>query len=185
MNIHYDTFISGEVVDLVVLTSEIVDKTDWYNWFNDEENNINSQNHRFPNSKEKQMEFFKTEIENSTTKLQLGILHKSDKVLIGTISLKNIDYLNGKCELSGVIGEKKYQTLKPYMEASDLIIRHAFEQLNMNRVYSGTLSIDIMKMFIRILGFEREGTLKQDVYKNGQYLDVYLYALTKDKYYSD
>ena len=102
-----------------------------------------------------------------------------------TISLKNIDYLNGKCELSGVIGEKKYQTLKPYMEASDLIIRHAFEQLNMNRVYSGTLSIDIMKMFIRILGFEREGTLKQDVYKNGQYLDVYLYALTKDKYYSD
>ena len=31
-----DIFIKGEDTDLVVLTSEIVEQTNWYNWFNDE-----------------------------------------------------------------------------------------------------------------------------------------------------
>lgn len=30
----FNVFIKGELVDLVVLTEEIVEKTNWYNWFN-------------------------------------------------------------------------------------------------------------------------------------------------------
>ena len=51
-NINYDVFIKGERVDLVVLTEDIVDKTNWYNWLNDEENTKNMQKHYFPNTKE-------------------------------------------------------------------------------------------------------------------------------------
>ena len=43
--IEYDVFIKGELVDLVVLTEEIVEKTNWYNWFNDEETTQHMQKH--------------------------------------------------------------------------------------------------------------------------------------------
>ena len=46
-NIRYDVFIKGELVDLVVLTEDIVDKTNWYNWFNDEENTKFTNNHHY------------------------------------------------------------------------------------------------------------------------------------------
>ena len=181
MNIktQFDIFIKGTNIDLVVLTSEIVGQTNWYSWFNDEENTEYMQQHYFPNSKELQLKYFKEEIEGSDKKLQLGIYHKKDKILIGTISLNNIDFQHRKCEISGFIGEKKYQTLKPFLEANKLLIKHAFEQLNMNRIYGGALNKDVSDFFVRMLNFETEGVLIDDVYKNGKYHDVYLIGLLK------
>ena len=181
MNIktQFDIFIKGTNIDLVVLSSEIVGQTNWYSWFNDEENTEYMQQHYFPNSKELQLKYFKEEIEGSDKKLQLGIYHKKDKILIGTISLNNIDFQHRKCEISGFIGEKKYQTLKPFLEANKLLIKHAFEQLNMNRIYGGALNKDVSDFFVRMLNFETEGVLIDDVYKNGKYHDVYLIGLLK------
>ena len=181
MNIktQFDIFIKGTNIDLVVLSSEIVGQTNWYSWFNDEENTEYMQQHYFPNSKELQLKYFKEEIEGNDKKLQLGIYHKKDKILIGTISLNNIDFQHRKCEISGFIGEKKYQTLKPFLEANKLLIKHAFEQLNMNRIYGGALNKDVSDFFVRMLNFETEGVLIDDVYKNGKYHDVYLIGLLK------
>jgi len=178
----FDVFIKGTNIDLVVLTSEIVGQTNWYSWFNDEENTEYMQQHYFPNSKELQLKYFKEEIEGSDKKLQLGIYHKKDKILIGTISLNNIDFQHRKCEISGFIGEKKYQTLKPFLEANKLLIKHAFEQLNMNRIYGGALNKDVSDFFVRMLNFETEGVLIDDVYKNGHWNNVHLIGLLKKDY---
>ena len=51
----FDVFIKGTNIDLVVLTSEIVGQTNWYSWFNDEENTKYMQKHYYPNSKELQL----------------------------------------------------------------------------------------------------------------------------------
>jgi len=178
----YDPFLKGEIVDLVVLTQDIAEKTRWYNWFNDEENMHNMQKHYFPNTREDQIAFFNTEISGSESKLQLGIFHKKDKALIGMIGLYNIDLLNRKCGISGFIGETKYQDLQNFLEANRLLIRHAFEQLNVNRVYGGTMINEIAELYVRSLGFVREGVLVEDVYKNGRYYDAYLIALSRKHY---
>ena len=175
----FDVFIKGTNIDLVVLTSEIVGQTNWYSWFNDEENTEYMQQHYFPNSKELQLKYFRDNIEGNDKKIQLGIYHKKDKLLIGTISLNDINFQHRKCEISGFIGEKKYQTLKPFLEANKLLIKHAFEQLNMNRIYGGALNKDVSDFFVRMLNFETEGVLIDDVYKNGKYHDVYLIGLLK------
>jgi [ribosomal protein S5]-alanine N-acetyltransferase len=184
-NIKFDVFIKGERVDLVVLSEEIVEKTNWYNWFNDEENTKYMQQHYFPNTKTFQLEYFKNEIENSKNKLQLCIYHKNDQIMIGTISLNNINYLHRKCSISGFIGEKKYQSLKPFIEANKLLIKHAFEQLNMNRIYGGSMRKSVTDMFVKLLKFENEGILKEDVFKNNKYYDVYLIGLSKNNYNSE
>ncbi len=178
----FDVFIKGKAIDLIVLDEQTVENSNWYKWFNDEDNMKMMQKHYFPNTKSMQMHFFKTEIENNKSKIQLGIVHKKDSKLIGVISLNDIDYLNRKCEISGFIGEKEYQNFELYTEANKLIIKHAFDNLNIHKIYGGTLIKEISLMYCRALGFTEEGIKKSEIYKNGEYYDVYLIGLLRDEY---
>lgn len=171
-----DIFIVGSAVDLISLSPEVVEQTNWYGWFNDEETTSTMQKHYFPNSPKEQLEYLEKEIMGQKTKLQLGILHKVDQVLIGVISLSNIDHLNQKCEIGGLIGEKKYKNITLWAEANRLLIDHANKTLNMNRVYGASFVKEIALFYERLLGFEIEGVLKQDVYKNGSFNDVYMFG---------
>lgn len=176
-NIDYDVFIKGEKVNLVVLTEQIVDRTNWYNWFNDEENTKNMQKHYFPNTKNIQMHFFKNEIEHSQTKLQLGIVQRNKNSFCGVISLNEIDYINRSCEISIIIGEQSARNVQYFIEAVKLICKHAFETLNMNRIYSGTMVKEVDELMCRTLGFVHEGISRKAVYKNGEYHDIYNHAI--------
>lgn len=178
----FDVFINGVLIDLVVLDEDAVVKTNWYNWFNDEETTQYMIKHHYPNTREMQLAYFKSEIENNSNKLQLGILHKKDKVLVGTVSLSNIDFLNRQCEIAGLIGDKKYQNFQSIMEACKLLITHAFMTLNMHRVYGGTIIKEVEQMFCRVLGFTHEGIQRKSVYKNGTYCDAYSFGLLKKEY---
>ena len=80
--INYDVFIKGDLVNLVVLTEEIVKKTNWYKWFNDEESTKNMQKHYFPNTVAIQLNYFNEHILNNKTKLQLGVVEKKNKHLL-------------------------------------------------------------------------------------------------------
>ncbi len=178
----FDVFIKGELIDLVVLDEEVVAKTNWYNWFNDEEITKYMVKHYYPNTRAMQLGFFKKEIENNPNKLQLGIFHKKDKVLVGIVSLSDIDFFNRQCEIAGLIGEKKYQNFRNYIEACKLLIVHAFNILNMHRIYGGTIIKEVEEMFCRVLGFTHEGIKRKSVYKNGKYHDAYLIGLLKEEY---
>jgi [ribosomal protein S5]-alanine N-acetyltransferase len=178
----YDIFIKGKSVDLVALNSKIIEKTNWYRWLNDVEVTKHMQQHYYPNTKEKQFKFFRDEIEENGTKVQLGIVKKSDNLFSGVISLNKIDHLNASCEISLMIGESETRKLQYFVEAVKLICHHAFNTLNMNRVYSGTISKEVDQLFCRILGFKHEGVLKQAVFKDGVYHDVYQHALLRENY---
>ena len=182
--LQFDVFIQGQLIDLVALTEELVEGTNWYKWFNDEENTKYMQQHYFPNTKAMQLQFFKSEIEGSSSKLQLGIVEKKDQLFCGVISLHNIDYINRSCEISCIIGEAKGRNVKNFIEACQLIIQHAFDTLNMNRIYSGTIIKEIDQLFCRSLAFKHEGISRQQVYKNGKYHDVYNHSLLQEDYSS-
>ena len=179
----FNVFIKGKNVDLVVLDEEAVEKTDWFNWFNDEENTKYMKHRYYPNNRAKQLAFYKNEIENNPKKLQVGIFHKEDKVLIGVISLNNIDFLNRNCDTGAIIGVKKYRKIFCYLEAYTLLLKHAFEQLNMNKISDETLSKDVTDFLIKTVGFKMEGIRRREIYKNGKYVDLYLIGLLKEEFY--
>ena len=57
-----DVFIAGSQIDLLALSEDIVRCSNWYGWFNDEENTKTMQKHYFPNTKEDQLLFFRNEV---------------------------------------------------------------------------------------------------------------------------
>lgn len=178
----FDIFIKGLDIDLVVVSEEMVSKTNWFRWFNDESITVNMQKHYFPITPSMQMEYFKNCIEGAKDKLQCGIWHKSDEILIGMVALSNIDFHQRKCEISGIIGEKKYQKLKYIIESLKLLMKHSFDQLNMHRLYGGSINRQVADMMIRLLGFREEGVWRQDVYKNGKYNDVFCIGILREEF---
>ncbi len=179
---NYDIFIKGKNIDLVALNGEIIEKTNWYRWLNDVEVTKHMQQHYYPNTKERQLKFFRGEIEDDDTKIQLGIVKKSNNLFSGVVSLNNIDHLNGSCKISVMIGECEARKLQYFVEAVKLMCHHAFNTLNMNRIYSGTISKEIDQLFCRILGFKHEGVFKQAIFKDGICHDVYQHALLREDY---
>ena len=131
----------------------------------------------FPNIREDQARFFVDQIQGNKTLIQLGIFHKLDQTLIGVISLGAIDFINRKCEIGGLIGETKYKNIQYWLEANRLIILHARDRLNMHRIYGASISKELAVFYQRLLGFELEGVLRHEVYKDGEFHDAYRFAL--------
>ena len=178
---NHSIFLSGTTVDLAVITRDMADNSRWWHWFNDEHITFNTQHHYHPNTPEAQLEFFEN-LRKDKTKLQLAVIHKKDQVLIGMVSLNRINHQHRKCEISGIIGERKYQNLLCATEAFKLLLIQAFDQLNMHRVSGGTLIPEVVDMFVRLLGFQPEGVFRQDVFKNGRYMDIYRVGLLKEEF---
>lgn len=177
-----DVFLKGKLIDLISLSEEIVENSNWYKWYNDEETTMFMQYHYYPNTKELQKKFLNSEIVNNEKKIQLGIFHKKDRILIGVISLNNIDLKNRECEISGILGEKKYRNLNNYLEAAKLLIIHGFNTFNMNRIYSGAINKEVNDMFVRFLGFKNEGILRENIFKNGNYVNTYIHSILKSEF---
>lgn len=115
--------------------------------------------------------------------LTLAVVHKEEKYLIGSISIGfNKKFDHG--ELAYWIGQK-YSNNGYCTEAAKGIVKYAFEEMNLNRIYARYLgknpaSGKVMKK----IGMKYEGVLRQHVKKWGEYEDLVHYGLLKDEHYS-
>lgn len=97
---------------------------------------------------------------------------------IGNISLQNINYKNKNAEIALLFGEKKFWGKGYATQASKMLIKRAFEELGLHRIYFGTHIDNIgMQRVGEKLGFQKEGVFKDAQYKNGKFNDTVQYAL--------
>lgn len=177
-----DVFLSGQIVDLTVLTEEDARRSNWSRWFNDPASTRFTQHGRFPNSVEKQVAFWRDHVANTTDRLQLGIVPKGADTMVGVVSLYPIDLLNRKAEINIMIGEAEFRRINVALDAVELLVVHAFENLNLNRIYGGSLSREWCLLLMRAFGFREEGVLREDVFKGGEYRDVHCVGLMKREF---
>lgn len=113
----------------------------------------------------------------SKTDRHYAIVNEDDEYL-GTVSLKNIDYKNKKAEYAISTRKKAHGTGVAY-EATKEIIRIAFEELNLNRLYLNVLSINERAIkFYEKVGFIFEGESKQDIYIRGNFYNLKWFGIT-------
>jgi len=117
-----------------------------------------------------------------TGKVEQFIIVDSDSGRdIGSVYLRDIDRTHRKAEFGIYIGED-YARDKGYgTEATKLILRYAFDKMNLNRVFLRVFASN--KQAIRSYekcGFIREGTFRQDVMINGKGADMVFMSVLKD-----
>ena len=106
--------------------------------------------------------------------------HKKTKKPIGTGIVSGIDWYGQTASLGLIIGEPEYWGQKIGEEATGLMVKYVFNELNLYKIYAGINSANIGSWrCAEKKGFIREATFKKDSYVNGKYFDTYIYSLFK------
>lgn len=176
-----NSFLQGPTVHLRSLTE--ADLTEKYrDWFNDEEVCQFNSHHRFPNHDEDMRAYYETTI-RSHENLVLAICDNETGVHVGNVSLQGINLLDRSAEFAIVIGEKGFRGRGVGAEVMHLILRHAFDQLNLHRVFCGTADNNKgMQRLALTTGFVEEGRSRQALFKNGEFHDLIHYGVLADEY---
>ncbi len=110
----------------------------------------------------------------------LGIEVQTPKgwLLVGNLSLMNIDWRNRLAEVGIFIGEKRYWSQGYGRDAMVLMLRHAFFNLGLNRVFLRVFETNPRAVHsYEKAGFVHEGRMRQAQYQDGKFIDVLLMSV--------
>jgi RimJ/RimL family protein N-acetyltransferase len=150
-------------------------------FFNDPEVRRNVRRYH-PQNEQMQEEYIQNKSQDEHV-LVLGIVVRATDRLIGITSLHEIDFRNRRSCFGLVIGVQEEWGKGHGTEATGLMVGHAFETLNLNRVWLNVFENN--PAGIRIyekIGFRREGILRQDAFHSGRYWDTYIMAILREEW---
>lgn len=103
----------------------------------------------------------------------------------GVVELVDIDYIPRTCEIQ-VIVLSKFRGRKLAQKAMESALEHAFYILNMHKVflYVDTVNKSAIHVYKK-LGFQLEGTMKEQFYARGSYRDCYFMGILKHDFMRD
>ncbi len=121
---------------------------------------------------------------NRSSAARFAILDAEKQKMIGTAQLTSIHPINRSAEFSIMIGEKDYWSKGAGSAATELVLHHGFDDLNLNRIFLTVLTSNLRAIFLyRKFGFVQEGVIRQSVYKRGLFRDQMLMSLLREDYY--
>ena len=93
--------------------------------------------------------------------------------LVGNTSFHDLDWTHRAAEVGIFIGDKRYWSQGYGSEAMRLMLRYGFNDLNLHRIYLYVYADNLRGIHsYEKVGFIKEGTLRDAVFKNGRYQDV-------------
>ena len=150
---------------------------------NDSEINSNIIGWSKPVTMSDQITWFKSL--NNDQNVRYAITDKDSEVVCGTGIISRIDWKNSNCSIDIKLDpncqNKGYGT-----ETIKLLVKYAFDELNMNTIIVKILDYNLasQKIFEKN-GFKKAGVLRKNVFKKGKYNDIYIYDITKEDYLNE
>jgi len=128
-------------------------------------------------------EAFLDKLYQSEHDFSLGIVIRQTNTLIGAAGFHYIDFRNRHASFGIAIGDKAEWGKGYGTEATRLMVQHAFETLNLNRVWLHTYEYNTrgLKTYEKI-GFRKEGVLRQDTFREGRYWDTFVMGLLREEW---
>jgi UDP-4-amino-4,6-dideoxy-N-acetyl-beta-L-altrosamine N-acetyltransferase len=148
-------------------------------WLNDPEVNRTIL-HAHPMSVQAEQNWL-DKLAESQENIALGIVLKDGDRLIGVTALKQFDWRNRHASFGITIGVKEEWGKGHGTAGTELMVRHAFETLNLNRVWLHVLIANErgIRAYERV-GFKREGVLRQHLFREGRFQDILSMAILRE-----
>jgi ribosomal-protein-alanine N-acetyltransferase len=171
-------FLESERIYLREVRLTDVDDT-YYRWMNDQEVTRYLESRFYPNSLEMLKEYVAGKM-GDRENVFLAIVLKENDRHIGNIKLGPINWIHRFGELGILIGEKDSWGRGYAAEAISLVVKYAFEELNLNKVTAGCYGLNqgSLKAFQKA-GFVIEGVRKRHFHCGGKYVDAVLLGILR------
>lgn len=152
-----------------------------YEFISDEDISSNFKFTRYPMSRENLIDFVRNSWSNKKN-INFAIIDEGSKEYVGTISLKNINYIDKNAEYAIVI-RKKFWGKDYAFESTKKILEYGFNRLNLHKIYLNVLEKNVRanKFYLKF-GFVKEAVFQGHVYIDGKYENLIWYYLIKEKY---
>ncbi len=151
-------------------------------WLNDPEVTRYLGTGVFPTTRQDLEQFFES-VTGSRSQVILAIVDKKSDRHIGNVMLGPNDWVNRRAVFGILIGEKKFWGRVIGQEVPHLAVEYAFLRLNLNRVGLGVFAEHTagVRCYEKI-GFRKEGLMRQDLFRNGEYHDRLWVGLLRSEY---
>ncbi|MFC1783986.1 GNAT family N-acetyltransferase [Planctomycetota bacterium] len=102
---------------------------------------------------------------------------------IGLVGIIGINLIHRAAEIYIAIGEKEFWAKGVMLEAESIMIRWAFETLGLEKIWAQTRAENVASIItMKKMGFQIEGTLRQEKYISGQRVDVIRMGLLRHEF---
>ena len=165
---------------VVLRAIEPVDKEMFLEIINDPETEKMIGGLSFPVSSLEQEQWIRNQVGNKSTLRCVIAKREKPEEGIGTVILSDIDYRNGVAQVHIKLALNGARGQGVGTDALMAITKYAFDELRLNLIYAEVLAYNetSQRLFSKC-GFNRDGILRERVFKNGKYVDVYSYSLLK------
>lgn len=108
-----------------------------------------------------------------------------DDRLLGVVALAGIKWTNQTAMLGIAIGDPAYWGKGYGSDAMTLMLRYAFEELNLHRVWLHTISYNTRaaRAFEKV-GFKREGVWREMIHRQGQRYDLIHFGMLRPEWFA-
>ena len=155
-------------IRLRALTTSDITKT--LSWHNQKDIKEFYAGHPFPVNLEMESIWYDNILKSNFPTTVFGIELVEEEKLIGITMLKQIDLIHKKAEIAIYIGDKEERGKGYAKIATFKTMKFAFYQLGLNRLYLHVLKNNAPAINLyKKLGFEKEGELKESIFKNAVY----------------
>lgn len=137
----------------------------------------------FPLSLEEEEKFIMSNSSNDLN-YNFAIEDKSNAEYIGGCGINDVDPKNRHCTIGVFIGDKNLWGKGYGTDALEILISFIFNELNLEKIKLSVYSFNdrALKCY-KALGFEEEGVLKKEVFREGKYHDIILMAMFREDYF--
>jgi RimJ/RimL family protein N-acetyltransferase len=106
-----------------------------------------------------------------------------DGEFIGSLGIHEVNWIDRTAVTGAMIGEKKYWGKGYGTDAKLQLIHYAFNSLNLRKLCSRVYAYNERSRDYNLhCGYKLEGTLKKQVFRNGEYHDMLLFGLFQDEF---
>jgi diamine N-acetyltransferase len=124
-----------------------------------------------------------TERQAEERPLSIDVRDGHEWKLVGNTVLFHLEWTSRSAEFGIFIGDKSEWNKGYGTEVLGLILKHAFETLNLNRVYLRVFATNPRaRRSYEKAGFMLEGTLRQAMFRHGRYIDVHVMSILRSEW---
>lgn len=174
-------FLVGGRVYLRLLEAADVNE-DYLAWLNDAQVTRYLETGKFP-STPKTVRLYLQRFSKSPTDLLLAVVDRKTDRHIGNATLNRIHWVHRTAETGILIGRREFWGQGYASEAWGLLLDYAFRRLGLRKIIAGAVADNVASLVaLKKLGFQVEGTLRQEVFVDGAYRDVVRLGLLREEF---